>query len=69
LGVALARMGYRERAALAFETSVTMMPGLIAAHRWLATLYAGPGGDLEKSVKHREISARLRQQRQMQATA
>jgi tetratricopeptide (TPR) repeat protein len=69
LGVALARMGYRERAALAFETSLTMMPGLIAAHRWLATLYAGPGGDLEKSVKHREISARLRQQRQMQATA
>jgi predicted AlkP superfamily phosphohydrolase/phosphomutase/tetratricopeptide (TPR) repeat protein len=69
LGVALARMGYRQRASLAFETCLTMMPGLIAAHRWLATLYAQPGGDLEKSVKHREISARLRQQRQMQATA
>jgi len=69
LGVALARMGYRQRASLAFETCLTMMPGLIAAHRWLATLYAQPGGDIEKSVKHREISARLRQQRQMQATA
>jgi len=69
LGVALARMGYRQRASLAFETCLTMMPGLIAAHRWLATLYAQPGGDIEKSVKHREISARLRQQSQMQATA
>ncbi|MGA7561568.1 MAG: alkaline phosphatase family protein, partial [Terriglobales bacterium] len=31
LGVALARLGHRERAALAFETSLTMLPGLMAA--------------------------------------
>jgi predicted AlkP superfamily phosphohydrolase/phosphomutase/tetratricopeptide (TPR) repeat protein len=52
LGVALARLGHAERAALAFETSLTMQPGLIAAHRWLATLYRRPGGDPEKAARH-----------------
>jgi tetratricopeptide (TPR) repeat protein len=42
LGVALARLGHRQRAALAFETCLTMLPGLISAHRWLATLYQIP---------------------------
>lgn len=63
LGVALARLGQRERAALAFETSLSMVPGLLAAHRWLAALYARPGGDPEKSVRHREIFLQLRQRR------
>jgi tetratricopeptide (TPR) repeat protein len=67
LGVALARLGHRDRAALAFETSLTMVPGLVAAHRWLAALYQQPGGDLEKSVRHREIFLRMRRQRQQKA--
>lgn len=64
LGVALARLGHRDRAALAFETSLSMLPGLLAAHRWLAALYTHAGGDLEKAVRHREIFYRMRRQRQ-----
>jgi predicted AlkP superfamily phosphohydrolase/phosphomutase/tetratricopeptide (TPR) repeat protein len=64
LGVALARLGHRDRAALAFETSLSMLPGLIAAHRWLAALYTQPGGDLEKAVRHRGIYLQMRHQRQ-----
>jgi len=41
-----------------------MMPGLMAAHRWLAALYTHPGGDLEKGVRHREMFLRMRKQRQ-----
>lgn len=63
LGAALARLGQRERSALAFETSLSMLPGLLAAHRWLAVLYAQPAGDLEKSVRHRQIFLELRQRR------
>jgi predicted AlkP superfamily phosphohydrolase/phosphomutase/tetratricopeptide (TPR) repeat protein len=69
LGVALARLGHRDRAALAFETSLSMLPGLIAAHRWLAALYTQPGGDLEKATRHREIFLRMRRQRQTRAHA
>jgi predicted AlkP superfamily phosphohydrolase/phosphomutase/tetratricopeptide (TPR) repeat protein len=69
LGVALARLGHRDRAALAFETSLSMLPGLLAAHRWLAALYTQPGGDLEKAVRHREIFLRMRRQRQTKAPA
>ena len=65
LGVALARLGYRDRAALAFETSVSMLPGLIAAHRWLAALYIHPAaGDPEKAARHRSIYLQMRRQRQ-----
>jgi predicted AlkP superfamily phosphohydrolase/phosphomutase/tetratricopeptide (TPR) repeat protein len=64
LGVALARLGHRDRSALAFETSLSMVPGLLAAHRWLAVLYMQPGGDLEKAVRHREIFLRMRRRRQ-----
>ena len=67
LGIALARLGHHDRAVLAFETSLTMHPGLIAAHRWLAALYTRPGGDLGKAVRHREILLRIRRQRQLQA--
>jgi predicted AlkP superfamily phosphohydrolase/phosphomutase/tetratricopeptide (TPR) repeat protein len=64
LGVALARLGHRDRAALAFETSLSMLPGLVAAHRWLAALYTQPGGDVEKAVRHRSIYLQMRRQRQ-----
>jgi predicted AlkP superfamily phosphohydrolase/phosphomutase/tetratricopeptide (TPR) repeat protein len=67
LGVALARLGHRDRSALAFETALSMLPGLLAAHRWLAALYTQPGGDLEKAVRHREIFLRMRRQRQTRA--
>jgi predicted AlkP superfamily phosphohydrolase/phosphomutase/tetratricopeptide (TPR) repeat protein len=69
LGVALARLGHRERAVLAFETSLSMLPGLIAAHRWLGLLYAQPGGDVEKSVRHREIFLRMRRRQQTKVEA
>lgn len=67
LGVALARLGHRDRSALAFETALSMLPGLMAAHRWLAALYTHPNGDLEKATRHREIFLRMRKQRQVQA--
>jgi len=69
LGVALARLGHRQRAALAFETSLTMLPGLIAAHRWLATLYQQAGGDPEKAARHRSIYLQTRRQRETKAKA
>jgi len=69
LGVALARLGHRERSALAFETALSMLPGLMAAHRWLAALYTHPTGDLEKATRHREMFLRMRRQRQTKAPA
>ena len=60
LGVALARLGQRDRAMLAFETSLTMLPGLAAAHRWLGALYAHPGGDAVKAARHRYLHEQLR---------
>ncbi|MGB2603459.1 MAG: alkaline phosphatase family protein [Candidatus Sulfotelmatobacter sp.] len=62
LGVALARLARHDRAALAFETSLSMVPGLIAAHRWLAGLYKQPGGDVEKAARHRSIYLQMRRQ-------
>jgi tetratricopeptide (TPR) repeat protein len=69
LGVALARLGHRNRAALEFQTSLSMLPGLVAAHRWLAALYTQPGGDVEKAVRHRSIYLRMSRQRQTKGTA
>jgi tetratricopeptide (TPR) repeat protein len=63
LGVALARLGHRQRAMLAFETCLSMLPGLVAAHRWLAALHSQPGGDLDKAIRHRSLHAQLLQQR------
>ncbi len=67
LGVALARLGHRQRAMLAFETCLSMLPGLVAAHRWLAALHSQPGGDLDKAVRHRSLYAQLMQQRKTRA--
>jgi tetratricopeptide (TPR) repeat protein len=63
LGVALSRLAHRERAALAFETSLSMLPGLAIAHRWLAALYTQPGGDVEKAARHRSIYLQMRNRR------
>jgi predicted AlkP superfamily phosphohydrolase/phosphomutase/tetratricopeptide (TPR) repeat protein len=64
LGIALARLGQRERAILAFETSLTMLPGLAAAHRWLGVLYSQPGGDNVRAARHRYLHELLRSQTQ-----
>lgn len=69
LGVALARLGHRQRAMLAFETCLSMLPGLVAAHRWLAALHSQPGGDLDKAVRHRSLYAQLMHQRKTRAKA
>ncbi len=69
LGVALARLGHRQRAMLAFETCLSMLPGLVAAHRWLAALHSQPGGDLDKAIRHRSLYAQLMQQRNTRARA
>jgi tetratricopeptide (TPR) repeat protein len=63
LGVALARLGHRGRAVLAFEAAASIMPGLVAAHRWLATLFMQPGGDPEKAARHRSIYLQLANRR------
>jgi tetratricopeptide (TPR) repeat protein len=60
LGIALARLRQRERATLAFETSITILPGLAAAHRWLSVLYSQPGGDFVKAARHRYLFDMLR---------
>lgn len=67
LGVALARLGHRQRAILAFETSLGMVPGLLAAHRWLTALHSGPGGSPDKAARHRYLHAQLKKQREQAA--
>jgi tetratricopeptide (TPR) repeat protein len=69
LGVALARLGHRQRSILAFETALSMSPGLIAAHRWLAALYSHPEGSAERAARHRYIFAQLKRQRENAAQA
>ena len=67
LGIALARLGQRDRAILAFETSLTILPGLAAAHRWLGVLYSGPNGDAVRAARHRYLFDLLRQRGQQMA--
>jgi tetratricopeptide (TPR) repeat protein len=65
LGVALARLGERERAILAFETALSMLPGLMPAHRWLSALQMQPGGDPRRATRHREALLELRRRREI----
>lgn len=62
LGIALARLGQCERAAFAFETALTILPGLASAHRWLGFLYAQPSGDTVKAARHRYLFDQLQRQ-------
>jgi hypothetical protein len=55
LGLALARMGHFERAALALETSVSLLPGMLNAHRCLAVIHGRPEGDKLKAAFHRDV--------------
>jgi predicted AlkP superfamily phosphohydrolase/phosphomutase/tetratricopeptide (TPR) repeat protein len=59
LGVALVRLGHLERARVAFETTLSLAPGMILAHRWLAVLYR-LDGQLDKFAEHRTRAAELR---------
>ena len=59
LGVALARAGETERATIAFETALRFQPGMINAHRYLATINNREGGDPEKAKFHRSEVLRL----------
>ncbi|MGH9376711.1 MAG: tetratricopeptide repeat protein, partial [Terriglobia bacterium] len=63
LGVGLARLGHFHRAGLAFETTVTMAPGLINAHRWLIAINSRPGGDPTRAAEHRRFIADIVQRR------
>ncbi len=58
LGVALIRLGQRDRAVQAFEIALSMRPGMVRAHRWLALIY-GRQGDTEWSNKHLEAAKAL----------
>jgi predicted AlkP superfamily phosphohydrolase/phosphomutase/tetratricopeptide (TPR) repeat protein len=67
LGVSLARLAHFHRAALAFETALSMMPGLAPAHRWLAAIYGRPGGDRTRAQQHRHAFRELLELRQVRA--
>lgn len=54
LGLALARCGDFERAALAFETALSQAPRLRPPRRALIAIHQRPGGDAAKAAAHRE---------------
>jgi tetratricopeptide (TPR) repeat protein len=63
LGVALARSGDSERAAVAFETALRFQPEMVNAHRYLATINKSNGGNPEKAEFHRTEVIRLARRR------
>jgi tetratricopeptide (TPR) repeat protein len=67
LGVALARLRRLDRAVLAFEMALTMAPGMLNAHRWIATIEGMPGGNAEKAAQHRRRAQELAKQRRRAA--
>jgi tetratricopeptide (TPR) repeat protein len=62
LGLALARLGRLREAAAAFETCASMRPGLLNAHRWLASIYTRIG-EREKAAEHSLRAAEIRRKR------
>lgn len=60
LGIALAKMGMFEKSAEAFEVSLKMAPGLIAAHKYLSYIYLVRLQDKEKADIHIEALNKLR---------
>ncbi len=63
LGVALVRSGDPERATVAFETALRFNSEMVNAHRYLATIHRGNGGDSEKAEFHRNEVVRLTSRR------
>ena len=60
LGIALAKMGMFEKSVEAFEVSLKMAPGLIAAHKYLSYIYLVRLQDKEKADIHIEALNKLR---------
>jgi tetratricopeptide (TPR) repeat protein len=58
LGVALVRLGWDDRAIQAFEVALAMQPGMVLAHRYLASLHR-KHGDREQAVRHRKAAQAL----------
>ena len=52
LGVAMARLGWMDRAEQAFQVCVTQRPGFLPAHRWLGKIYRDYLRDPERSAHH-----------------
>ncbi|MBL9030085.1 MAG: alkaline phosphatase family protein [Phycisphaerae bacterium] len=64
LGVALTWMGEYDHAIRSFQIAVSMQPGMIDAHRYLASIYRLKG-DRHNAPKHRDIAERLIQDRSL----
>jgi predicted AlkP superfamily phosphohydrolase/phosphomutase/tetratricopeptide (TPR) repeat protein len=58
LGVALARLKHYQRAVQAMEVAISMRPGMLDAHRYLAALYMTLD-DPAKAIVHRKIARQL----------
>jgi predicted AlkP superfamily phosphohydrolase/phosphomutase/tetratricopeptide (TPR) repeat protein len=61
LGIALAKLRMYERAVEAFEVSLKMTPGLIAAHKYLSYIYLTQIKDKERADMHIEQIKNLRE--------
>ena len=62
LGVILTWMKDYDRAIQSFQVAVSMQPGLIDSHRYLASIYRFKG-DRENAPRHRDIAERLMRER------
>jgi tetratricopeptide (TPR) repeat protein len=69
LGVALTRLGRFKRAIQAFETALSLAPGLAPAHRWLARLHSWPRGDRSRATQHMDWLHEHRARRRVAAAA
>jgi predicted AlkP superfamily phosphohydrolase/phosphomutase/tetratricopeptide (TPR) repeat protein len=69
LGVALGRLKHLDRAALAFQTALSMAPGLLNAHRWLVAIYRRNREDFTKVAYHQRAIADLQEKRARAGTA
>lgn len=67
LGMALAKLGMYDRAVEAFEVSLKMAPGLIAAHRYLSYIYLVKLKDKTKSELHIEAIKNIRERSKVKA--
>ena len=63
LGLALARMAQFDRAIVALEMAITLVPGMLNAHRVLLAIHSRPAGDKRKAAMHRDIVMELGAQR------
>jgi Flp pilus assembly protein TadD len=69
LGVALARLGRPEEAAVALRRSVALQPNLLAAYRRLLDLYDGPLADAKQAREVRLLAEQVMLRRRMNRRA